>query len=58
MTEETSKLGWAWKEQQVNKYKHERRNKKIMMRTRGETRKLGLWEEKQKNKVNHESRNK
>ena len=27
MRGETSKLGWAWKEKQVNKDKHERRNK-------------------------------
>ena len=27
MRGETSNLGWAWKEKQVNKDKHERRNK-------------------------------
>ena len=59
MREESSKLGWAWKKKQVNKDKHERRNKKIRMRIRGETRKLRWeWEEKQVNKDNHERRNK
>ena len=44
---ETSKLGWEWKEKQVNLDVHERRNKQIRMRIRGETSKLGCaWEEK------------
>jgi len=50
MRGETSKLGWAWKEKQVNEGKHERRNKKIGMRMRRETSKLGwAWQEKQVN---------
>ena len=50
MRGETSKLGWAWKEKQVNKDKHEMRNMKIRMRMRGETSKLGwAWQEKQVN---------
>ena len=43
MRGETSKLGWAWKEKQVNLDAHERRNKQIRMRMRGETSKLG-WQ--------------
>ena len=59
MREESNKIRMSMEEEQVNKDKHERRNKKIRMRIRGETRKLGWgWEEKQVNKDNHERSNK
>ena len=41
MREESNKIRMSMEEEQVNKDKHERRNKKIRMRIRGETRKLG-----------------